>query len=107
MADYEHYLSSQILPPIERLCDTIEGTDRARLAECLGLNPDRYSTKTAGDIERDFQSLSSKITDEERFADATKLNVRCFRCGSARAFGGIQDDLVSLAAMLMPSVLLG
>jgi DNA polymerase elongation subunit (family B) len=34
--DYEFYLSNQILPPIERLCDPIEGTDRSRLAECLG-----------------------------------------------------------------------
>ena len=34
--DYEHYLANQILPPIERLCEPIEGTDRARLAECLG-----------------------------------------------------------------------
>jgi DNA polymerase alpha subunit A len=34
--DYEHYLSQQILPPVERLCDPIEGTERARLAECLG-----------------------------------------------------------------------
>lgn len=36
MIDYEHYLSQQVLPPIERLCEPIEGTDRARLAECLG-----------------------------------------------------------------------
>lgn len=34
--DYEYYLTNQILPPIERLCEPIEGTDRARLAECLG-----------------------------------------------------------------------
>jgi DNA polymerase alpha subunit A len=34
--DYEYYLAHQVLPPIERLCDSIEGTDRARLAECLG-----------------------------------------------------------------------
>jgi DNA polymerase elongation subunit (family B) len=42
--DYEYYLAHQILPPIERLCDPIEGTDRARLAECLGmcLLPTRY-----------------------------------------------------------------
>lgn len=36
LLDYEYYLSQQLLPPIERLCDSIEGTDRARLAECLG-----------------------------------------------------------------------
>lgn len=34
--DYDYYLSQQILPPIERLCERIEGTDRSRLAECLG-----------------------------------------------------------------------
>jgi DNA polymerase alpha subunit A len=34
--DFEYYLSQQVLPPIERLCDPIEGTDRSRLAECLG-----------------------------------------------------------------------
>lgn len=35
--DFEYYVSQQILPPIERLCEPIEGTDRARLAECLGM----------------------------------------------------------------------
>src|ERR1700677_2350692 len=38
LVDYEYYLAHQILPPIERLCDPIEGTDRARLAECLGMS---------------------------------------------------------------------
>ncbi|KAG6877195.1 hypothetical protein C0993_009512, partial [Termitomyces sp. T159_Od127] len=33
--DFEYYLAHQVLPPIERLCEPIEGTDRARLAECL------------------------------------------------------------------------
>ncbi|KAL8283423.1 hypothetical protein RQP46_005833 [Phenoliferia psychrophenolica] len=35
--DYNVYLSSQIMPPIERLCDPIEGTEKARLAECIVL----------------------------------------------------------------------
>lgn len=35
--DFEHYLSLQVLPPVERLCDQIEGTERSRLAECLGM----------------------------------------------------------------------
>ena len=37
VTDYEYYLAHQVLPPIERLCEPIEGTDRARLAECLGI----------------------------------------------------------------------
>ena len=35
--DFEYYLSQQILPPIERLCEPIEGTDRARLADWVSL----------------------------------------------------------------------
>ena len=34
--DFEYYIANQVLPPIERLCDPIEGTERTRLAECLG-----------------------------------------------------------------------
>ncbi|KAG1821999.1 uncharacterized protein BJ212DRAFT_1335131, partial [Suillus subaureus] len=34
--NYEHHLANQALPPIERLCEPIEGTDKARLAELLG-----------------------------------------------------------------------
>jgi hypothetical protein len=34
--DFEWYLSNQIHPPVARLCQPIEGTEGARLAECLG-----------------------------------------------------------------------
>jgi hypothetical protein len=34
--DFEYYLANQVLPSIERLCEHIEGTEKARLAECLG-----------------------------------------------------------------------
>ncbi len=36
--DYEWYLSTQILPPISRLCEPIEGTSPAIISECLGLD---------------------------------------------------------------------
>lgn len=41
-ADFEYYLAHQVLPPIERLCEPIEGTDRARLAECFGTTCSLY-----------------------------------------------------------------
>lgn len=34
--DMNFYLSQQIYPVISRLCDPIEGTDAAKIAECLG-----------------------------------------------------------------------
>ncbi|KAF8954162.1 hypothetical protein BDZ97DRAFT_1766526 [Flammula alnicola] len=76
--DYEHYLLHQVLRPIERLCERIEGTDRARLAEGLGLDPMRYRTST-GD-ERMFSGLDSQISDAERFRDAVPFFVRRRHC---------------------------
>ena len=29
-------LAHQNLPPVDQVCDSVEGTDRARLAQCLG-----------------------------------------------------------------------
>jgi DNA polymerase elongation subunit (family B) len=40
--DYEWYLSTQILPPIARLCEPIEGTSPAILSERLGLDSSKY-----------------------------------------------------------------
>ncbi len=41
--DYEWYLSTQILPPISRLCEPIEGTSPAILSERLGLDASKYA----------------------------------------------------------------
>lgn len=34
--DFEWYLSTQVYPPVSRLCGPIAETDAARIAECLG-----------------------------------------------------------------------
>ncbi|TCD69077.1 DNA-directed DNA polymerase alpha catalytic subunit pol1 [Steccherinum ochraceum] len=99
--DYEHYLSQQILPPIERLCEPIEGTDRARLAECLGLDPNRYRITTATESEgRQFGTLDSLMADSERFKDVDELIIRCRHCQGEVAFAPIGDREGSL---LQPS----
>ncbi|KAJ7132213.1 hypothetical protein C8R44DRAFT_773372 [Mycena epipterygia] len=90
--DFEYYLGHQVLPPIERLCEPIEGTDRARLAECLGLDPARYRTSTASSAdEPTFSSLDSQMSDSERFKDASAFIVRCRRCQGQLAFAPIHD----------------
>ena len=93
--DYEYYLDSQILQPILRLCDSIEGTERARLAECLGLDPARYSTQPGGEvIEKQFFTFESQISDKERFKEADSLALRCNGCGSILNFEGLLEDSV-------------
>ncbi|KAJ7876279.1 DNA polymerase family B-domain-containing protein [Mycena leptocephala] len=95
--DLEYYLGHQVLPPIERLCEPIEGTDRSRLAECLGLDPARYRAAASTSVdEPTFSSLDSQMSDSERFKDATPFNVRCRRCQVELPFAPIhnRDDSI-------------
>ena len=105
-----------MLPPIERLCEHIEGTEKARLAECLGKlssslpllyhhslitfdrpGLDAVNYKSSFDTpEREFKTLQSQISDAQRFADAIPFNVRCRACGSSTAFEPLGAKSVSL-----------
>ncbi|MCO5594651.1 hypothetical protein L7F22_048684 [Adiantum nelumboides] len=81
--DFEHYLSLQILPPIERLCDSIEGTDRSRLAQCLGLDPDKYKVANSNELKSndwELKTVDSLIPDEERYSKCQELKIRCLKC---------------------------
>lgn len=75
--DYKHYLSLQILPPIERLADSMEGTDRSRLAACLGLDVHTYTPHEAGP---EFATLDSQVPSSVRFAHCEAFRVRCKAC---------------------------
>lgn len=110
--DYEHYLALQILPPIERLCESIQGTDRSRLAECLGLDASRFGGGHAAALltstDRDFASLDSQTPDEVRFAKCKRFEVKCPRCLEVSTLeslveGSIQaDDESPRTTMLQP-----
>ncbi|WVN88828.1 uncharacterized protein L203_104042 [Cryptococcus depauperatus CBS 7841] len=92
--DYEFYLDQQILQPVLRLCETIEGTERARLAECLGLDPSRYtSAGTVEAQEKEFFTFHSQITDKERFRDADLFELRCPECGEISSFVGLNCEI--------------
>ena len=94
--DYEYYLSQQVLPPIERLCDPIEGTDRARLAECLGLDPGRFRSYVGNDTnERVFGTLESQMPDSIRFKDCEPLTIRCRHCDGRMPFTHVSERAVS------------
>jgi DNA polymerase alpha subunit A len=45
--DIDYYLHKQILPPVERLCAPISGTNITHLADCLGLDTSKYRVSTA------------------------------------------------------------
>ncbi|KAK9448679.1 uncharacterized protein V1518DRAFT_417885 [Limtongia smithiae] len=91
--DYEWYLVKQILPPIERLCGTISGTDSMHLASCLGLDTRKYMVSTSNsntNMALNMVPLESTISDEERFHDADKLRLVCGKCKSTSIFEGLK-----------------
>ncbi|BFZ59720.1 DNA-directed DNA polymerase alpha catalytic subunit pol1 [Saitoella coloradoensis] len=90
--DFEHYLVKQIFPPLDRLCQPIEGTDSSRLAECLGLDTRKYNigrNDMMGSADKDIQPLETQISDEERFKDAAKLHIKCQACKESFDFEGL------------------
>jgi DNA polymerase alpha subunit A len=94
--DVEWYLTQQILPPVARLCEPIEGTPQGLLAERLGLDTTRYNRQNSSSgigAEIDDDALvsytpASCMTDKERFRDVTKLNLTCVACGETNEFPG-------------------
>lgn len=89
--DMQHYLSLQILPPVERLCDSIVGTDRSRLAEHLGLDASKYQSVSlhSSSDDRQFVTLDSQTPDEIRFAQCEPLLIHCAGCNQNVKFLGI------------------
>ena len=92
--DVEWYLTQQILPPVSRLCEPINGTSQQILAEKLGLDAAKYnhivrsSTDMDGEITMDY-TPASFLSDEERFKDVTKLKLFCGACGNENEFPGV------------------
>ncbi|CAE1306579.1 POLA1 [Acanthosepion pharaonis] len=76
--DSHYYLAQQIHPVVMRLCDPIEGTDAAILAECLGLDPTSYRRSLQqNEDDGDDALLGFKLNSEERFKDCEKFKVKC------------------------------
>ena len=73
----------QVHPVVLRLCAPIEGTDAARLADCLGLDPAKYHAAAAGASVREAQedalvASASALDDDTRYkASAQQLPIRC------------------------------
>lgn len=91
--DAEYYLTKQILPPLERLCAPIEGTDAVRLAGCLGLDTEKYRLSHVARLEEktDYMPFQSTIGDAERFRDAAQLRIKCI-CDNVFSFTGISSS---------------
>ncbi|KAJ3013063.1 DNA-directed DNA polymerase alpha catalytic subunit pol1 [Thoreauomyces humboldtii] len=109
--DVEWYLSTQVHPPAARLCAPIDGTDVARLADCLGLDASKYHTVSAGsgasgDTDADaLYTLDSQLSDEERFKAVEKWKPVCRTCKATDEFKGAVrlKDGASTSSFACPS----
>ena len=94
----------QILPPIARLCEPIEGTSVATLAERLGLDKSRFGQGgNGGDAGNEDEAWGftpmCRMEDSERFAACEALKVRCSHCNQEADFPGVYcEALVAVAA---------
>ena len=89
--DYEWYLTNQILPPISRLCDPIEGTSTVTISEKLGLDSSKFKQSAANDDQAGDEwtfTPKCKMDDAERFKDCVKVEVACGACSVKQPFQG-------------------
>lgn len=90
--DVDYYLHKQILPPVERLCAPISGTNVSLLAECLGLDTSKYKVSGAGKMaeqSNEITTLESQVSDHIRFKDCEPLNVLCLGCKQHFQYRGL------------------
>ncbi|KAJ2095769.1 DNA-directed DNA polymerase alpha catalytic subunit pol1 [Coemansia sp. S100] len=85
--DYDWYLNQQVLPPCARLLEPL-ATDMAVLAQCLGLDPNKYRAP-AVPTDDTLRTLDSQISDAERFKHARQFTPICSACKASYVCDGI------------------
>ncbi|XP_076949906.1 DNA polymerase alpha catalytic subunit-like [Bidens hawaiensis] len=81
MIDIDYYLAQQIHPVVSRLCASIEGTSPSVLADCLGLDPTKFQSKSVEIASNDHSSSIICVTDdEERYRGCEALSLSCPGC---------------------------
>ncbi|QIW94811.1 hypothetical protein AMS68_000329 [Peltaster fructicola] len=106
--DVDYYLHKQILPPVERLCAPISGTNVTLLAECLGLDTSKYCVSGAsksGEQSNEITTLESQIPDHIRYKDCEPLGLLCPSCKHHCEFRGVNyvapDDETPLTPLAL------
>ncbi|KAI8937000.1 hypothetical protein NX059_006224 [Plenodomus lindquistii] len=100
--DIDYYLHKQILPPVERLCAPISGTNITMLAACLGLDTSKYRVSTvSGGAQQDTEihPLESQIPDSVRFQACAPLWLRCRSCTTVFPFQGLSSTSPTSASL--------
>lgn len=96
--DYEWYIAQQLLPPITRLCEPIQGTSAIILSEKLGLDTSKYTNINRGNEDGldDSWGFTPRCLMEprERFKGCLPLVTSCGHC----------NEKVEVQCLLAPTV---
>ena len=107
--DVDWYLSIQILPPVVRLCEVIEGTSAAIISDKLGLDASKFARVTNGDDADDSYAFSARCNMDpaERFKDCKKLTYTCQFCHMESVFPRFDEGLCGLNCQKCKASFLG
>lgn len=88
--DPNYYLEKQILAPVQRILEAVDGVDIVRVAECLGLDGTKFVHREAA-RHATYVPMEANLRDAERFLQCLHFVVSC-PCGKRFRFGGIQGS---------------
>ena len=99
--DLHYYLTQQVHPVVSRLCQPIEGTDAAHIANCLGLDPSKFhhqvvTANGGNEYDDDLLAPATALDDEERFKRCKPLVLRT--AGGEFEFPGVDAILAGTVA---------
>uniref|UniRef100_T1GVJ8 DNA-directed DNA polymerase n=1 Tax=Megaselia scalaris TaxID=36166 RepID=T1GVJ8_MEGSC len=82
--DINYYLEHQIHPVISRLCEPLEGLDRMKIAECLGLDPQKFKGGLIRSHRSDEANAGESFTKSnlQKFRLCEKFKFLCVQCKS-------------------------
>jgi len=89
--DARYYLEQQVHPVVSRLCDPIEGTDAARIAECLGLDASHFRQALRRDEDEDATLMLTEESDLEKYRDC-EMKFLCRGCGAENKVSIVHDS---------------
>ncbi len=106
--DLHYYLTQQLHPVISRLCAPIEGTDAARLADCLGLDASKFAARNIGAEDDDMNAnryAACSLDDDAMYEKCEPLKLFVSDGKTEFTFPGVRDILlgkISCADALKP-----
>ena len=95
--DLHYYLTQQLHPVISRLCAPIEGTDAARLADCLGLDASKFAARNVGADDDDMNAnryAACSLDDDAMYEKCEPLKLFASDGKTEFTFPGVRDILL-------------